>query len=638
MYDGYIRVAAVTPKIRVADCEYNAGQIIEAIKKAADENVRLVCMPELCVTGYTCGDLFLQSTLLEIAKSALQKIVAETAECDVIAVVGLPMAHCGKLFNVAAVFCGGKVLGFVPKTFIPNYGEFYELRYFTPAFKENHAIRFDDKNITFGRDIIFKCKDLPEFKLAVEICEDLWVANPPSTSHGLANATIIANLSAGSELAGKAAERRVLIGAQSSRLLCGYVYAHAGQGESTTDMVFAAHNLIYERGKILAESPPFGDGWAVSEIDLNAIAYDRRRMNTFVSNAGEAENGEHYKYKLFSLNGKTHAENLTRHITPTPFIPENADEIPARCEEILNIQAAGLAKRLEHIGAKAVLGVSGGLDSTLALLVSARAYEKIGLPKNEIIAVTMPCFGTTERTKSNAHKLCDALEIPIREIDITESVRLHLRDIGHPENQHDITYENAQARIRTLVLMNLANQTNAIVIGTGNLSELALGWATFNGDHMSMYGVNGGIPKTLVRHIVNHFAQTTQNSALKSVLSDILATPVSPELLPPTGGEISQQTEEILGSYQLHDFFLYHTIRHARTPSQVLALAQLAFSKTHPPDEIKKRLQQFYSRFTSQQFKRNCLPDSPKIGSISLSPRGDWRMPSDSANFFQNQD
>jgi len=629
MFDGFLRVAAVTPKIRVADCEYNAAQIISLIKKAAQEDVRLVCMPELCITGYTCGDLFLQYELLEDAKKALRRIVSETADCNILAVVGLPLANFGKLFNVAAVFCGGEILGFIPKTFVPNYDEFYELRHFTPAIQGNHFICFDDEYINFRTDIIFKCEEMPEFRLAVEIGEDLCAIKPPSANHAAANATIIANLSASSETIGKAERRRSLVSGQSARLLCGYVYANAGHGESTTDMVFSGHNLICERGSVLVEALPFGNGWAVSEIDLNAIVHNRRRINTFVTKVVVTANDDYYEYEQFSLNGKTHSESLTRHISPTPFIPENKNEIPSRCEEILNIQSAGLAKRLEHLNAKAVLGISGGLDSTLALFVSVRAYEKLGLPKNEIIAVTMPCFGTTERTKTNAHKLCDAFEIPIREIDITESVRLHLRDINHPENQRDTTYENAQARIRTLVLMNLANKNDGIVIGSGNLSELALGWATFNGDHMSMYGVNAGIPKTIVRHIINHWAETTENNSLKQVLEDILQTPISPELLPPKDGQISQQTEEIIGSYELHDFFLYHKLRHGRTPKQILALAQKAFVKKYSHEEIKKRLQEFQKRFTTQQFKRNCLPDTPKIGSVSLSPRGDWRMPSD---------
>lgn len=648
MLDGFVRVAAATPKIRVADCAYNAEQIISLIKRVDTENIRLVCMPELCITGYTCGDLFLQGELLESAKNALFKIVAECAKFNVLAAVGLPLEHNGKLFNVAAVFCRGKILGFVPKTHIPNYGEFYELRYFTAAcaagdtdnmyprqlirLEAGYGFRSDEKTsspnstgrkiqpvefIPFGTKLIFECEEMPELKLAVEICEDAWAPNPPSTNHATAGATIIFNLSASTETAGKAAYRRLLASGHSARLLCGYVYSNAGYGESTTDVVFSAHNLICENGTVFAESPPFGEGWAVSEIDLTSISHDRRRMNIFA-----AKNG--YVTVPFSLN--THCGSLTRKVSPTPFIPEN--NIAVRCEEILNIQSHGLLKRLDHIGAKAVLGISGGLDSTLALLVTARAYGIMSLAKAEIIAITMPCFGTTERTKNNAHKLCEAMGIPCREIDITETVRQHLRDINHPENHHDITYENAQARIRTLVLMDVANQNGGIVIGTGGLSELALGWTTYNGDHMNMYGVNAGVPKTLVRHLVNHAAETG-GEMLKAVLEDILRTPVSPELLPPKDGEIIQQTESILGKYELHDFFIYHTLRWGRKPSQILALAQIAFSGKYTNDEIQSRLKLFYSRFFSQQFKRSCLPDAPKVGTVSLSPRGDWRMPSD---------
>jgi len=618
MYDGFLRVAAATPKIIIANCDYNATQIISLINKAADENVRLLCMPELCITGYTCGDLFLQNELLSDAKKALQRIISETANCNVISVAGLPFEHQGKIFNTAAVFCGGKILGLVPKTYIPNYGEFNELRHFTPRLQESQYVSFYGKPTFIGTNFIFQCKEMPEFKFSVEIGEDFRATDPPGIKHAAAGAMIIANPSASGEIVGSAAKRRSLATEQSEQLVCGYIQANAGHGESTTNMVFSGHNLICEQGEILAESTPFGDGRAVSEIDLNAIAHDRRRTNTFAMNINN------YECQIFSLNCKT--ETLTRKISPAPFIPEN--EISARCEEILNIQSAGLAKRLEHLNAKAVLGISGGLDSTLALLVSVRAYEKISRPKNEIIAVTMPCFGTTERTKSNAHKLCDALGIPIREIELTESVNLHLRDINHPQDQHDTTYENAQARIRTLVLMNLANQNDGIVIGSGNLSELALGWATFNGDHMSMYAVNAGVPKTLVRRIIIHWAETTGNVALKQVLQDILQTPISPELLPPTDGEISQQTEQILGSYELHDFFLYHKIRRGRTHEQILALAQHAFANKFPRDEIKNRLNEFQRRFITQQFKRNCLPDAPKIGSVSLSPR-EWHMPSD---------
>ncbi|MCL1863688.1 MAG: NAD(+) synthase [Defluviitaleaceae bacterium] len=606
--NNFVRVAAVTPKIRVADCVYNANAIIDAINKANEQNIRLICMPELCITGYTCGDLFLQSSLLEGAETALYKIVEETKHCHVVAIVGLPMDF-GKLYNCAAVFSRGKILGIVPKSTIPDYGEFCESRYFSAW----------DGTITYRNGIPFGANMLFGFAFAVEIGEDLWATNPPSVRHATAGATIIANPSASCASVGKAEKRRALVSGQSGRLLSGYVHADAGMGESTTDLVFSAHNLICENGNVIAESAPFGDGFVMSEIDLAALAYERRRMTTFKKDDSD------YVHVPFVLD--TDTDVLTRKFSPTPFIPEK--NIAERCEEILNIQSQGLKKRLEHIGAKSIIGISGGLDSTLALLVAARASNK-----NGITAITMPCFGTTTRTKTNAHKLCEALSISCREIDITEQTRQHLHDISHPREQHDTTYENAQARIRTLVLMNIANQENGIVIGTGSLSELALGWATYNGDHMSMYAVNAGVPKTMVRNIVKHILQTTENAALQDVLADILDTPVSPELLPPKQDEITQKTEEVVGPYELHDFFIYHTLRWGRTSEQVLGLAKIVFKGIYTHDEIKKWQAVFYRRFLSQQFKRNCLPDSPKVGSISLSPRGNWRMPSDASNYL----
>jgi len=622
MFSGYIRVAAATPAIRVADCAYNAEQILALIKKADDESIRLLCLPELCITGYTCGDLFLQDTLLEGARRALSLLVKESAGYGVLIVAGLPLVHTGKLFNVAAVFCGGRILGFVPKTHIPNYNEFYELRHFTPARPDVGTIRFEGREIPFGAKLIFRCDDLPEFQLAVEICEDLWTPCPPSALHAMAGATVIANLSASDETVGKAAYRRSLVAGQSARLLCGYVYADAGHGESSTDMVFAGHNLICENGTVLAQSPPFGEGWAVSEIDLQALSHDRRRMNTFLSR------DEGYVAVPFSLEAD--CPSLSRPIDAHPFVPKGEREKDERCEEILAMQVSGLAKRLEHTACQTVVvGISGGLDSSLALLVAARAFAKLGKQLSGILAVTMPCFGTTERTKSNACRLCEALGVSCREINITDSVKLHLRDIGHPEENHDVVYENAQARIRTLALMDLANQSGGIVVGTGDLSELALGWETYNGDHMSMYGINAGVPKTLIRHIVKHIADTCGNEVLAALLTDILNTSVSPELLPPREGSISQQTEELVGPYELHDFFLYHVVRWGREPVMVFELACTAFAEAYPAGVILKWLKVFYRRFFTQQFKRSCLPDGPKIGSVALSPRGDWRMPSD---------
>ncbi|MCL2399605.1 MAG: NAD(+) synthase [Defluviitaleaceae bacterium] len=654
MFEGYIRVAAATPTIKVADCDYNAKQILALIKKADQEQVRLLCLPELCITGYTCGDLFLQDSLINAAKKALQWLVDESKDYNVLAIVGLPLPHNGKLYNVAAVLCKGTLLGFVPKSHIPNYSEFYELRHFAPA--PNHFDCRENTAIPFAKNILFCCKEFPDFKLAVEICEDLWTPAPPSIDHAIAGATVIVNLSASSERMGKADYRRSLIAGQSARLVCGYIYANAGYGESTTDIVFSGHNIICENGDTLQEAPPFGDGWAVTEIDISALIHNRRKVNTYFAK----NNDESYTKVFFSLD--TSCPELSRFIDHFPFIPFDKKGIPlnkmddeydnkmyVRFEEILNIQAAGLAKRLEHTNCQSiVLGVSGGLDSTLALLAAVRACKMIEKPTSDILAVTMPCFGTTERTRNNAHRLCEAFEIPCKEIDITQSVIQHLHDIGHPEDKRDIVFENAQARIRTLVLMNLANQTNGLVLGTGNLSELALGWATYNGDHMSMYGINAGIPKTLVRNLVGYvwFKHTDDNKALSDVLLDITDTPISPELLPPQNGKITQHTEDIIGPYELHDFFIYHVMCRGRSPKTIFHLACIAFKEKHyggrkdtegnyhkgeiyTPDVILKWLNVFYQRFFSQQFKRSCLPDGPKIVSISLSPRGDWRMPSD---------
>ncbi|MDR1158782.1 MAG: NAD(+) synthase [Oscillospiraceae bacterium] len=625
MLDGFVRAAAAAPAVRVADCALNAEEIRRLMERAAREGVSFLCLPELCLTGYTCGDLFRQETLLGAARAALGALVRASAAHNLLVAAGLPLAQGDKLYNAAAVFGRGRLLGFVPKTHLPNYGEFYELRHFSPAPDGVGTIDFDGQAVPFGTSLLFVCEAQPAFRLAVELCEDLWTPSPPSVRHALAGATVLANLSAGDETIGKAAYRRALVAGQSARLVCGYVYAGAGRGESTTDMVFAGHQLICENGVTLAEAPPFADGWALSEIDLSALLHDRRRMNTFPATATAAAG---YVTVPFSLD--TSLSSLTRAVDPRPFVPADTREKRARCEEILTMQATGLATRLAHTGVRAALiGVSGGLDSCLALLSTVRAVAALARPLPDVLAVTMPCFGTTARTRQNAHRLCEALGVTCREIDISESVRRHLRDIGHPEDARDVVYENAQARVRTLVLMDLANQVSGLVVGTGDLSELALGWATYNGDHMSMYGVNAGVPKTLVRHIVGHVADTCGDSALAAVLRDILATPVSPELLPPEDGAISQQTEALVGPYELHDFFLYHIVRWGRAPRAVLALAGTAFAGVYAPDEIRAWLRVFCRRFFAQQFKRSCLPDGPKIGSVTLSPRGDWRMPSD---------
>ncbi|MDR1730950.1 MAG: NAD(+) synthase [Synergistaceae bacterium] len=620
--EGYIRVAAATPAIRTADSAYNAERIFDLIRRAEGEKVGLLALPELCLTGYTCGDLFLQETLLREAEKNLLLLIEKSRNIACLVVAGLPLRQEGKLFNAAAVFGRGKLFGFVPKTHLPNYSEFYELRHFTAAPSETRPVRFGGEDVPFGTKLLFQCEYEPAFRLAVEICEDLWTPLPPSCFHAMAGATVIVNPSASDEVIGKAAYRKELAAIQSGRLVCAYLYADAGRGESSTDVVFSGHDFICENGGILAESPPFGEGWAVTEIDLQALEYDRRRMNTFSSDSAG------YTVIPFSIDLRPAGTALIRPIAPHPFVPESVLEKNARCEAILDMQVAGLAQRLDHIRARtAVIGISGGLDSCLALLVTARAFLRLGRPVSEILAVTMPCFGTTRRTKSNALRLCEALGVECREIDVTESVRTHLRDIGVSEEVRDVVYENAQARVRTLTLMDLANREGGIVVGTGDLSELALGWTTYNGDHMSMYGVNAGVPKTLVRHIVGYVAEVTPS--LTEVLTDILATPVSPELLPPSGDDISQRTENIVGPYELHDFFLYHVVRRGSSPARIYALAAAAFEGRYSSGEILTWLREFFRRFFAQQFKRSCLPDGPKIGSVSLSPRGDWRMPSD---------
>ena len=623
---GFIKVAAASPALRVADCRYNAEQSVAAMQRAAAAGVRLLVLPELGLTGYTCGDLLLQPVLQQGALHALQMLLAVSAGLPMTTVAGLPLEVEGKLYNCAAVLHGGKILGVVPKTNLPNYGEFYEARWFTPAPAEAKAISLLGQQVPFGTDLLFCCRELPEYKLAVEICEDLWVALPPSTRHAMAGATVIANCSASDETIGKAEYRRELITGQSARLMAGYLYADAGRGESTTDMVFAGHDLIAENGRLLAETALFTNEMIVTEIDVHRLTAERRHTNTW-----RAADSAGYTIIPFSLPAEV--TTLTRLIDPHPFVPADSAERKQRCEAILTMQAEGLRRRLEHIGCPcAVLGISGGLDSTLALLVAVRALDLLERPRTDMIAVTMPGFGTTHRTRSNAELLCEKLGVTLRTVSIAAAVRQHFKDIGHDESVTDTTYENAQARERTQVLMDIANQENGIVVGTGDLSELALGWATYNGDHMSMYGVNGSIPKTLVRYLVRHAAETCGDEALAAVLYDILDTPVSPELLPADeGGRIAQKTEDLVGPYELHDFFLYHFIRYGCPPQKLLYLAENAFAGRYDRAVILKWLRTFCRRFFQQQFKRSCLPDGPKVGSVTLSPRGDWRMPSDAS-------
>ena len=626
MKDGFLKAAALSPSLRVADCNYNASQIVSQLQDAAARGVRLAVFPEFCLTGYTCGDLFLQRTLQQGALDALQTVLDASRELDVVALVGLPLLVRGKLYNCAAVLCGGRLLGLVPKTYLPNYGEIYEKRQFTPGSTEVETVTVCGQEVPFGTSLLFRCRQMPSFVLGVEICEDLWSALPPSTFHALAGATVIANLSASDETVGKAEYRRTLVSNQSARLLCGYLYASAGHGESTQDMVFAGHDLIAENGTLLAETSPFEGGWAETELDCQRMESERARNTSFEPSA------EGYLTVDFDL---TLTETpLSRWVDPTPFVPHDERRRAERCELILKMQADGLAKRLEHAHAKtAVIGISGGLDSCLALLVAVRAMKQLGRPTSDVLAVTMPCFGTTRRTRSNAEILCDELAVSFTEIDIANTVHSHFKDIGQDEQVLDVTFENGQARVRTLELMDTANRTGGLVVGTGDLSELALGWATYNGDHMSMYGVNAGVPKTLVRHLVRYEADIAASAELRRVLLDILDTPVSPELLPAKDGEIAQKTEDLVGPYELHDFYLYYVLRFGFSPAKIFRLAKAAFAgRAEYPDEVLYRwLRNFYWRFFAQQFKRSCLPDGPKVGSVTLSPRGDWRMPSDAA-------
>ena len=628
MRDGFIKVAAGTPKIRVADCRYNAEQIFTMIREADSQGVKILALPELCLTGYTCGDLFLQDTLLDGAAEGLRTILEATGHLEILTALGMPVRAGGKLYNCAVVIQRGRVLAVVPKTYLPNYGEFYEKRWFASGGEAPDAVPRDpalalESYGGMGQSVI-DCPDVPGLKIGVEICEDLWAADPPSRRLAEAGATLILNLSASNEVVGKAAYRRQLVVGQSGRLCCGYVYADAGEGESTTDVVFTGHNMIAENGALLAENR-LSTGLTISEIDVQRLVYERRRLTTFPA---EDMSGLYRSEAEFTPA----AAKLRRYVSPTPFIPENAADRAARCQEILTISALGLKKRLEHTGAKtAVVGLSGGLDSTLALLITALAMGMLHRPAADIIAITMPCFGTTDRTKNNAVLLAERMGATLRTIPIGETVRSHFRDIGHDPEDHSVTYENAQARERTQVLMDVANETGGLVIGTGDLSELALGWATYNGDHMSMYGVNASIPKTLVRHLVDYVARENlrKDEELTRVLEDILDTPVSPELLPAVQGRISQRTEDLVGPYELHDFFLYYVIRWGFPPRKVLRLAEKALGDRYSREVILKWLKSFYRRFFAQQFKRSCLPDGPKVGSVALSPRGDWRMPSD---------
>ena len=629
MRHGFIRTAAVTPKIQVADTKGNGAETIRLAREAAENGAKIIVFPELGITGYTCSDLFLQELLLKSAREELFHIARETADLDALIFVGLPWEKDGKLYNVAAALCGGHLLGLVPKLHLPNYGEFYEMRQFREGPEKAREIEFDGEMVPFGPKILFTAKQMEHLIVAAEICEDVWSPVPPSIEAVREGATVIVNCSASDEVVGKDSYRRELICGQSARLICGYVYANAGEGESTQDLVFGGHNIIAENGTRLAESSRFVPETVMADMDLERLNAERRRTTTY-----PAADRSGYQTIRFSLaSSEKTSEKLLRYIDNRPFVPHNEAERSRRCEEIFTIQAMGLKKRLEHTGCShAVLGISGGLDSTLALLVAARAFDMLDIPRNQIHAITMPCFGTTDRTYQNACQMTEKLGASLKEIDIKASVTRHFEDIGHDISVHDVTYENGQARERTQILMDIANQVGGMVVGTGDMSELALGWATYNGDHMSMYGVNGSIPKTLVRYLVRHAADTCGDEALAAVLYDILDTPVSPELLPAEeDGTIAQKTEDLVGPYELHDFFLYHFIRYGCTPRKVLYLSELAFAGRYDRAAILKWLRTFFRRFFQQQFKRSCLPDGPKVGSVTLSPRGDWRMPSDAS-------
>ena len=627
MKDGFIKVSAATPKIKVADPAYNTEEILKIIDETEKNGASILVFSELTISGYTCGDLFLQQPLLTECKNQLLRIVKATENKSMLVVVGCPIVIKQKLYNCAVVISDGSILGIVPKTHLPNYSEFYELRHFTSGEGLEEDLWFGEEfgYVNVAVNQLFKCKEIPELVVACEICEDLWVPLPPSTYHAMAGATVICNPSASVETTTKESYRRSLVSNQSARLLAAYIYADAGEGESTQDVVYSGHHLICENGSVLAEAKRFTNEIIYADIDVQKLAAERRKMTSFPG--GQTDD---YFEQEFSLEVKEN--KITRTFPKAPFVPDNQDERDKRCDEILSLQSMGLKKRLEHTNCKhAVVGISGGLDSTLAVLVTARAFDLLDIPRENLICVTMPCFGTTDRTYQNAVSLIKELGATLKEVRIEKAVRQHFADIGHDENNHDVTYENSQARERTQILMDMANQYNGMVIGTGDMSELALGWATYNGDHMSMYAVNCSVPKTLVRYLVLYYAETTENKKLSEVLMDVLDTPVSPELLPPVDGVISQKTEDLVGPYELHDVFLYYMLRFGFPKAKLYRMAKLTFDGVYDDETIKKWLDKFYWRFFSQQFKRSCLPDGPKVGSVAVSPRGDLRMPSDAS-------
>ncbi len=631
---GYVKVGAAVPRLRLADCVYNKEQIVELAKNAATKGVRVLTFPELCITGYTCADLFMQRPLLIKAEKMIAAIAEETKELDIFLVIGTPVMLDSQQFNCAAAIYKGEILGLVPKTHLPNYSEFAEERWFSSADDLLvERIRYADQDVPIGSDLLFAATGIPDLKIGIEICEDLWVPIPPSSYQALYGATLLLNLSASSETSGKAIYRRQLVAAHSARCMAAYVYVSAGIGESTQDCVFGGHSMICENGESFAETERFvqENQLIYADIDLDILSNERRKHTTFLSHLQKAEMHRFYRLVTFDMEETDSLENWNRPLTAAPFHPA-AEEMDSHCKDIFSIQTAGLARRMEHTHSDSlVIGISGGLDSTLALLVCVKACDFLGIERSHVLGVTMPGFGTTDRTYQNALTLMKSLGITMKEIPIRDAVTQHFKDIEHDMSLHNVTYENAQARERTQILMDLANKYNGLVVGTGDLSELALGWATYNGDHMSMYGVNGGIPKTLIRVLVKWVATNGEvDKAASEALLDVLDTPISPELLPPDQeGKINQKTEDLVGPYELHDFFLYHILHNAYRPAKVLWLAEKAFAGEYDRETLLKWLKNFYRRFFTQQFKRSCLPDGPKVGDISLSPRGDWRMPTD---------
>ncbi len=626
---GFLKIAAAVPSVKVGDCTYNADRIAGMIHTSSEQGVSIVAFPELCITGYTCADLFGQPFLLEQAEKALARLIEQTASCPIICLVGMPVAADNRIYNAAVVFGMGTIYGIVPKTYLPNYNEYYEGRWFASGAElRTDTFTLCGQSVPFTKELLFESEKIC---FAVEICEDLWVPIPPSSHHAVAGANLLINLSASNEMTGKHTYLRSLIAQQSARTLSAYLYCSCGFGESSTDVVFAGNGIIAENGLLVKESERFAieEQFTIADVDIERLMTLRRKTNTFT----DYDHQTPYRRIAVPLRSDRNDYPIERTFDPHPFIPQRAEAMQERCEEIVNIQVNGLAQRIRHTGVRsAVIGISGGLDSTLALLITARTFDKLGLPRTAITGITMPGFGTTGRTHANALKLMELLGVTSEEINICEACNIHFRDIGLDAHDRSTTYENAQARERTQILMDIANRNGGLVIGTGDLSELALGWATYNGDHMSMYGINCGVPKTLVRYLVQWIADLPESTAIQACLLDIVDTPISPELLPASQeGEILQKTEDLVGPYELHDFFLYHFMRFGYRPAKLHFMAKRAFAGKYPSFEIKKWLIVFLRRFFSQQFKRSALPDGPKVGSISLSPRGDWRMPSDAS-------